>query len=204
LARAYYFFSAHLSSDQRRQRQRLFGKWTDGLQAIRPYWWQLDGSGNRLLEIPVTTMPLFRVPIHFSYLLYLRQFSRVMAWAYWQAAMNLCRVTGVEASLLLHPLDFLGGDEEPDLGFFPAMSMRGDEKRASVSELLADFARRFQVLPMGEHAALVDKRGGTSVRKLPVVAPSSNDHPAPSTDGKPGVVPAPTAPSACLMEASRR
>jgi peptidoglycan-N-acetylglucosamine deacetylase len=183
LARAYYFFSARLSSDQRRQRQRLFGNWTDGLRPIRPYWWQLDGSGTRLLEIPVTTMPLFRVPIHFSYLLYLRQFSRVTAWAYWHAAMNLCWVTGVEPSLLLHPLDFLGSDEEPDLGFFPAMSMRGEEKRAFVSQLLADFVRRFRVVPLGEHAAL---------------------HSAPSADGKPGVVPAPTAPSAYLMEASRR
>jgi hypothetical protein len=158
-----------LSSDQRRQRQRLFGNWTDGLRPIRPYWWQLDGSA-RLLEIPVTTMPLFRVPIHFSYLLYLRQFSRVMAWAYWQTAMTLCWATGVEPSLLLHPLDFLGGDEEPDLGFFPAMSMRGDEKRAFVGTLLADFARRFNVLPMGEHASIVSGRSGLRTRALPEVA----------------------------------
>src|SRR2546422_1057597 len=80
---------------------------------------------------------LLRLPIHFSYLLFLRQFSRLAAWSYWHAAMNACRLTGVEPSLLLHPLDFLGGDEEPDLGFFPAMKMAGAAKREFVGELLA-------------------------------------------------------------------
>ena len=39
---------------------------------------------------------------------------------------------GLEPSLLLHPLDILGGDEEPDLGFFPAMKLHGAVKRTVV------------------------------------------------------------------------
>ncbi len=170
LARAYYFFTARLTTDERRQRKKLFGNWTDGLRPIRPYWWQLDEAGegtetNQLLEIPVTTLPLFRVPIHFSYLLYLRQFSRLLAWNYWRAAMRLCAMLHVEPSLLLHPLDFLGGDEESDLGFFPAMATSGAAKRAFVRDLLADFAHRFRVMPMGQHAQLIAARAGLPVRR---------------------------------------
>src|SRR5207244_907365 len=98
LARSYYFVSARLSNDERRQRNRLFGGWTDGLRPIRPYWWKLPDTtaGERqVLEIPVTTLPLGRVPIHFSYLLFLRQFSRLTAWSYWKLAMNACRWLGV-------------------------------------------------------------------------------------------------------------
>lgn len=161
LARSYYFVTARLTQDELRQRGRLFGGWTDGLRPIHPYWWQVGdstSSGCRLLEIPVTTLPVCRVPIHFSYLLFLHQFSRLAAWSYWHAAMNACRLTGVEPSLLLHPLDFLGGDEEPDLGFFPAMKMAGAAKRDFVREVLADFSRRFHVLPLDEYAAIVGER----------------------------------------------
>ena len=196
LARAYYFFSAQLNRDELKQRKRLFGSWTDGLRPLVPYWWNSDGAewktlGKGLLEIPVTTMPLLRVPIHFSYLLYLRQYSSGLAWTYWSVAMRICRAAGVEPSLLLHPLDVLGGDEEPDLGFFPAMSMRGAQKRAFVRDLLADFAHQFRVLPLGEYAELVAARSGSGVCKIDV-------------QSGPVPVPAPTESGAYLMEASRQ
>lgn len=150
LARAYYFFTARLTAEQRADRKRLFGKWTEGFRSIAPYRWQL--GDERLLEIPVTTMPLFRVPIHVSYLLYLRQFSAFAAWAYWRKALALCRLTGIGPSLLLHPLDFLGRDDEPELAFFPAMRMPGRAKRDFVSAVLESFANQFSVVPMIEHA----------------------------------------------------
>jgi peptidoglycan-N-acetylglucosamine deacetylase len=163
LARTYYFFTAKLNEEERRQRKQLFGGWSEGLRPLRPYWWQIvdsvDGRDEqRVLEIPVTTLPLVRVPIHCSYLLFLAQFSRAAAWSYWQLAMRLCRLTGVEPSLLLHPLDLLGGDDEPDLGFFPAMGMNGETKRRFVQAVLTDFTRRYRVLPLREYAAQVAKR----------------------------------------------
>lgn len=160
LARSYYFFTARLSPGQKQERKQLFGHWTEGFRPIRPYYWQVGEA--RLLEIPVTTMPLFRAPIHLSYLLYLRQYSRLAAWTYWRQALTLCRLTGTAPSLLLHPLDFLGGDDEPDLSFFPAMGMNGDAKTAFAEEILASFAANFNVLPMGEHAAAL--AGGRSLR----------------------------------------
>ena len=56
--------------------------------------------------LPVTTMPLFRVPIHFSYLLYLGGKSPALARLYWRTALRMCRLRRVEPSVLLHPLDF--------------------------------------------------------------------------------------------------
>jgi hypothetical protein len=69
LARAYYFMTAKLEPEERRKRAKLFGSMRDGFQPLRPYRWQL--AAGTLLEIPVTTLPLFRVPIHLSYVLYL-------------------------------------------------------------------------------------------------------------------------------------
>jgi len=64
----------------------------------------------------------------------------------------MCRLRGISPSLLLHPLDFLGGDDEPDLSFFPAMKMKGAEKTRLVTEVLSIFSSQFRVVPMMEHA----------------------------------------------------
>ena len=153
LARAYYFFTARLSRQQKEQRKLLFGKISEGFRPLHPYLWRnLPGP---LLEIPVTTMPFFRAPIHLSYLLYLRQYSRWAALAYFRLAMFLCQLRGIGPSLLLHPLDFLGGDDEPDLAFFPAMRMKGQEKTAFVRQILSLFSSQFQVLPMIDHARAI-------------------------------------------------
>ncbi len=150
IARAYYFFKSRLNQEQRQERKQLFGKISEGFRPLRPYSWKTPEGP--ILEIPVTTMPVFRVPIHLSYILYLAQYSRALAKAYFRFALFLCRMRGVSPSLLLHPLDFLGGDDEPDLSFFPAMQMKGAEKTRLVAEVLALFSRQFRVVPMMDHA----------------------------------------------------
>ncbi|MGI9239616.1 MAG: polysaccharide deacetylase family protein [Verrucomicrobiales bacterium] len=154
LARAYYFMTAELSEEEKTQRKQLFGKWTEGLRPIKPYDWQLAG-GYDLLEIPVTTMPVFKVPFHVSYLLYLASFSKLAAELYFRSALRLCQLTGVGPSLLLHPLDFLGADDVPELGFFPAMDKGGAWKTKLVAGYLSEFKRRFDVRPMGQHARII-------------------------------------------------
>ena len=134
LARLYYFFTARLTRQQQSERKLLFGKMSEGFRPLKPYRWQTEPEP--ILEIPVTTMPLFRVPIHLSYLLYLGQYSRWLAKVYFRLAMALCRLTGTQPSLLLHPLDFLGGDDEPDLAFFPAMALPGSKKTEFVQQIL--------------------------------------------------------------------
>ena len=85
LARAYYFRSAQLDPGQNDERRLLFGSWTEGLRPLTPYRWSV---GDRtVVELPVTTFPLLRVPIHISYLLYLDGVHPQLAKAYFRAAL---------------------------------------------------------------------------------------------------------------------
>ena len=138
---------------QKQERKQLFGKISEGFRPLRPYSW--NTADGPILEIPVTTMPVFRIPIHLSYVLYLAQYSRALARTYFRFALFMCRLRGISPSLLLHPLDFLGGDDEPDLSFFPAMQMKGADKVRLVTEALALYSSKFRVVPMREHARTV-------------------------------------------------
>jgi hypothetical protein len=151
LARAYYFMTTKLTPEEKTRRKQLFGKASEGLRPLKPYRWQLaEGS---LVEIPVTTMPVFKVPIHISYLLYLAAFSPALAVRYFQMALALCRVTGAQPSILLHPLDFLGADDnQPELAFFPAMGQPAAKKLQIISDALAHLSENFQVVNLEQHA----------------------------------------------------
>lgn len=164
LARAYYFMTAKLDPAERRKRAGLFGSARDGFRPLRPYRWQL--AGGTLLEIPVTTLPFFRVPIHLSYVLYLGVFSPMLARAYFETAMRTCRLAGVEPSILLHPLDFLGAEDVPSLGFFPAMRSSAAHKIELVEHCLTRMQALYDVRSLGEHAAAAQARNG-----LPLIAP---------------------------------
>ena len=163
LARAYYFFNARLTAAEKAERKLLFGGLTDGVRPLKPYQWQL--TSGPLLEIPVTTMPLTRAPFHLSYALYLATYSMRAALAYFDFALRLCRATGVAPSLLLHPLDFLSGDDISELKFFPAMQMPSRDKLALANTLLARFAHAFEVLPMGQHAQRILAGGPLPTRQ---------------------------------------
>ncbi|MBL8164682.1 MAG: polysaccharide deacetylase family protein, partial [Anaerolineae bacterium] len=127
LARAYYFMTTRLTPEEKAKRRELFGTFKDGLRTNAPYRWRYQG--DELVEIPVSTFPVFKVPIHISYVLYLSMFSRRLALFYFQTALEACRLTGLQPSILLHPLDFLGADDNiNELAFFPAMSLKADRK----------------------------------------------------------------------------
>ncbi len=177
LARAYYFMTARqLTAKETEERQDLFGDVRDGLRPLHSYLWnfggQRDATGhplNDLLEIPVTTMPGIRMPIHLSYILYLAQKSQWVALRYLGTALRLCEALGIEPSILLHPLDFISGDTCAALRFFPAMAMPAAYKRRLVSRALALLNERFDVVPMGEHARRL-RAAGALVRRQPDLA----------------------------------
>lgn len=164
LARAYYFFkSPEMSDEEREKRKKLFGKFSDGFQSLKPYKWQVGEKS--LTEIPVTTLPIFKTPIHASYLIYLSTFSKFAARNYWKSALKMCKMTGVQPSLLLHPLDFLSGEDVPELKFFPAMNLSIGKKLEFVSEILEVYAKEFEVVNMRKHADSV-KEKKTMIRHL--------------------------------------
>lgn len=154
LARTYYFLKAgEMSEEEKTKRKKLFGKFSDGLQSLTPSVIEINGS--TLVEIPVTTFPGIKIPIHFSYIIYLATFSRAAARTYWKAALRTCRAAGIQPSLLLHPLDFMGGSDAAELKFFPGMSFEADEKIDFLSGLVSTYTDLFEVLSMERHAQRV-------------------------------------------------
>lgn len=149
LARAYLFATTKLSKEEKKKRKALFGSFSNAFRPVRPYRWQLDDE--TLLELPVTTMPVFKTPIHFSYLTYLGMFSRPLARAYLNVAIGMCKLTKTEPSLLLHPLDFLGREDDADLRDFPAMGMPVQEKLDLMALFVDRLAESFTPVTMGEH-----------------------------------------------------
>lgn len=159
LSRAYFFAKSGLSEEEKKQRQGLFGTLSDALRPVDPFVWKLPS--NRLLEIPVTTMPFFRLPFHFSYILYLSGFSTRLASLYFRIALWLCRRARTSPSLLLHPLDFLGSEDETELGFFPGMNLSRAHKLQVLDRCMGHLKRHFRVTNMAEHAAEIEKTGLT-------------------------------------------
>jgi peptidoglycan/xylan/chitin deacetylase (PgdA/CDA1 family) len=157
LARAYFFATSNLSDEEKERRKALFGSFSDAFRPVKPYRWNLDGKS--LLELPVTTMPIFKTPIHFSYLIYLASYSRIVARLYLRFAIAVCKLTRTEPSLLLHPLDFMGREDDSDLAFFPAMTMPLDRKLKLMDEFFELLLHNFEPVTMGQHVkAIVAER----------------------------------------------
>jgi hypothetical protein len=161
LARMYYFLTSDLKDEERARRKALFGGLRDGLRPVRPYRWQLENG--QLLEIPVTTMPIVKMPFHFSYLLYISTFSTALAVLYFKIALWMCRITGTEPSLLLHPLDFLGRADVPELAFFPAMTLDSTQKLSFLNRVLRELQTRYTVVSLGEQARRLQEHSSLAV-----------------------------------------
>lgn len=157
LARAYYFRTAKLDAAQRRERSKLFGTVSDVRWPVTPYRFE-DADG--LVELPVTTMPGLRVPIHVSYVLYLEGFSPSLARRYFDTALATCHRVGVEPSILLHPLDLIGADDLAGtaLEFFPGMGLDGRTKRRLVLDCLRAMTDRFAMCTVGQHVSQLAAR----------------------------------------------
>jgi peptidoglycan-N-acetylglucosamine deacetylase len=146
LARAYYFRSVRLGAREVEDRDDLFGRFSDGFRPNRQHRIKLhEGS---IAEIPVTTFPVLRLPIHISYVLYIAAISPKLALQYFRSALLWCKLTRTEPSILLHPLDFLDARESPELAFFPAMNLDSQVKRRVVAESLEALATQFDVRPL--------------------------------------------------------
>ena len=158
LARMYYFMSTKLSPEEKCQRALLFGRFRDGRRPIRPYCWKLDDDAQEgLIEIPLTTMPILRIPFHTSYLLYIYLISPVLAELYFRIALKLCELTAIHPSLLLHPLDFLGCDDVKELAFFPAMNIPCKKKIQFVRKVIQIYTQQYTVVSLKEHAQQLAK-----------------------------------------------
>ncbi|HEY3935873.1 MAG TPA: polysaccharide deacetylase family protein [Bryobacteraceae bacterium] len=151
LARAYYFFNTKLNHEEKKKRAKLYGTLRDGLRPLEPHEWQT--AAGSITEVPVTTIPGLRIPFHLSYLVYLSSFSRLLAESYLRTALLACRLRGVAPSFLLHPLDFVGPGEAPEVSFFPGMGLSLERKLSVAAHALAEISKYFHLVPLHLHVA---------------------------------------------------
>lgn len=146
--RLFFFALTKLPAEEKRKRH--FGTLADAFRPMRPFRWALGAES--LIEVPVTTLPLFRVPMHFSYLIYLASYSWAAARAYFAASIRLCRLTGVQPSLLLHPPEFLDGNDVAELAFYPGMKVPVGDKLAFLEWAIRYVERDFRMVTVEQHA----------------------------------------------------
>ncbi len=85
--------------------------------------------------------------------------------AYLRTAVALCKVRHVQPSFLLHPLDFLGGDVENRLSFFPAMALPTERKLKLLDQVLDELALHFELVDIETHAQRLLAFGGLPTRE---------------------------------------
>lgn len=163
LARAYFFWNSNLTKEEKEQRKALFGTFADARRPLKAFSWNL-AENRRLYELPVTTMPVFRTPIHLSYILYLAKYSKPLARLYFRFALALCRMTNTEPSILLHPLDFISSEDLKGLDFFPGMDVSTDTKLGLVDEVLELLAKHYRLTTVREHVEVSRAVADTRVR----------------------------------------
>src|SRR5438477_1935990 len=154
LMRRYYFWKSRLSKEERENRSELFGSFKEGFYPLKPFKWELKSKKN-LLEIPVSTMPIFKIPFHQSYLIYIANVSTSLMKIYLRFSILMCKITKTPPSYLLHPLDLIGSDDAPELAFFPGMNVQSEKKIKIFETSLKILKENFELLPMGEFAKRV-------------------------------------------------
>lgn len=151
LMRQYYFWKSKLSKEEKKNRKELFGSFKEGFYPLKPFKWELK-SNKKLLEIPVSTMPVFKIPFHQSYLIYISSVSTGLMKMYLRFSIFMCKITKTAPSYLLHPLDLIGSDHAPELKFFPGMNVQSDKKIKIFEASMRMLKKHFELLPMGEFA----------------------------------------------------
>ncbi len=149
LMRRYYFAKSKLTKEQKESRKELFGSFKEGFYPLKPYVWKFKND-KKLLEIPVTTIPVFKLPFHQSYLLFISGKSKFLMKIYFRFAILMCKITKTPPSYLLHPLDLIGGNDVPQLSFFPGMDIESGKKMEVFETAITILKKHFELLPMSE------------------------------------------------------
>jgi peptidoglycan/xylan/chitin deacetylase (PgdA/CDA1 family) len=165
LIRRYFFAKSNFTLEEKRQRRWLGGRLQECFRPNKPYFWNVDGK--RLVEIPVTTLPGFRLPMHMSYLMALYEFSERLALGYLDLSLCLCRLMDVHPSLLLHPTDFLGQEDGQGLFITPGMKLPVGRKLKFIDQVLGRLRSTFSVVTIREHVEYI-----SHLKTLRVLAPT--------------------------------
>lgn len=148
VARFYFELVNKLPARERGRRKLLYGGFSNGTLPLKPF-----EIRPGLMEVPVTTLPVVRLPMHLSYLLFLAKHSGALARLYWQVGVAMCRISGTAPSLLLHPTDFLDLEDVPEMKTFPAMGIPAKTKIALVEHTLRSLKKHWEPGTITAHAA---------------------------------------------------
>lgn len=149
ILRKYFFASSKLTESEQLELSELYGKFNNGFKPNIPFFWELS-SGGKLLEIPVSTMPLLRIPIHMTYLMFLASYSAKIMFYYLDMVIGLFRLTSQQPSFLVHPLDLMGEDMVPELSYFPGMKLHTSYKAELFSRIVERLTNKFTLVTMSE------------------------------------------------------
>ena len=147
VARLWHRAKASKVGSDERVLDSLYGSLRDSRQPLKPYSWALHGGS--IVETPVTTLPLLRLPFHGTYLNYLADYAPALARGYFRAALEVCKLRGVPPSFLLHATDFLGCDDAVELAYMPGMKRGAAEKNTFMADILGTYRTAFHVQPIG-------------------------------------------------------
>ena len=163
LMRRYYFWKSKLSKEEKESRKELFGSFKQGFYPLKPFIWNFENK-KTLLEIPVTTIPVFKIPFHQSYLLYISGVSLRLMRMYLRFASFMCKMTKTQPSYLLHPLDLIGKDHVPSLAFFPGMNIKSEQKLKIFEMAIKILKQNFELVPMSAFS----KSLSPDLKKIPL------------------------------------
>lgn len=163
---AYLYFSltSNFNKLDKEQKRGLFGSWKDITRPNQPFYWEVQSK--RLLEIPVTTTPYFRFPIHATYILFIYQKNKRLAKLIFNQSLKLCLRNKIQPSILLHPPDFIGKEDNLGLDFMPIMKINHKIKLECLDYILNSTKKHFQVVTMKKHAAHLSSRQITGKTRL--------------------------------------
>ncbi|MBA3362627.1 MAG: polysaccharide deacetylase family protein [Acidimicrobiia bacterium] len=134
----------------------LFGPAADALLPLTPFRWSWDGG--ELLEIPVTTMPVLRTPMHMSYLHALTEKAPGLASAYLRLGLRLSSRWKIPMSFLIHPPDIIDRHDAPDLAYLPGMRRPWQEKLDYVRRTLLEITETREQMTHAQFADRCDDR----------------------------------------------
>lgn len=165
VARMYYFKKSDLSKEEKKARKELFGKFSEGFRKLKPYKWDL-GNGKSITEMPVTTMPVFKLPFHLSYLIYIGNISMGLMKFYLNFAIRMCKITNTPISFLLHPLDLIGGDQITQLAFFPGMNIPSTKKVEVFKNVIRSLSANYNMVSMLKHLDYIEANKKMNYKKI--------------------------------------
>jgi len=137
-----------------------------GRLPLAPYTWQLPGGP--LVEVPITTLPGLRLPLHGTYLQHLADLSPAAARAYAALALRTCQAAGVAPHLLLHATDFVGSDDGLDTAFLPGMSRPWRDKVALLTAVVQRLRGAFDAQPLAAYVQGLAAGGVVLPQRRPV------------------------------------